>query len=64
VTGLTDNDEQRGWVVTIALANGDTIRREVTADPRLADTDGDGLSDALEKNIGTDPRHVDATAIS
>ena len=57
--GLTDNDEQRGWVVTIKLANGDTIRREVTGDPSLLDTDGDGLSDALEKNIGTDPRQVD-----
>jgi len=56
---LTDNDEQRGWVVTIQLANGDTIRREVTSDPGVADTDGDGLPDALEKNIGTDPRHAD-----
>jgi hypothetical protein len=57
--GLTDNDEQRGWVVTIKLANGDTVTRQVTSDPTLADTDGDGLSDALEKNIGTDPRQVD-----
>jgi hypothetical protein len=57
--GLTDNDEQRGWVVTIKLANGDTITRQVTSDPTLVDTDGDGLSDALEKNIGTDPRQVD-----
>jgi len=57
--GLTDNDEQRGWVVTITLANGDTIRREVTPDVTLRDTDGDGLEDGLEKNIGTDPRQVD-----
>ena len=57
--GLTDNDEQRGWVVTIKLANGDTIRRQVTADPTLVDSDGDGLDDALEKNLGTDPRQVD-----
>jgi hypothetical protein len=57
--GLTDNDEQRGWVVTILLANGDTIRRQVTADLGLVDTDGDGLSDALEKNLSTDPRQVD-----
>ena len=57
--GLTDNDEQRGWVVTIKLANGSTITRQVTSDPTLVDTDGDGLSDALEKNIGTDPRQVD-----
>jgi Bacterial TSP3 repeat len=57
--GLTDNDEQRGWVVTITLANGDKVTRQVTSDPTLADTDGDGLSDALEKSIGTDPRQVD-----
>lgn len=56
---LTDNDEQRGWVVTIQLTNGDTIRREVTSDPGVVDTDHDGLPDALEKNIGTDPRHAD-----
>jgi hypothetical protein len=57
--GLTDNDEQRGWVVTITLLNGDTVRREVTSDPTLADTDGDGLPDALEKRFGTDPRSAD-----
>ncbi len=56
---LTDNDEQRGWVVTIKLANGGTIVRQVTADLSLADTDGDGLDDALEKNLGSDPRQVD-----
>ena len=57
--GLTDNDEQRGWVVTIRLANGDTIERQVTSDLTLGDTDGDGLEDALEKNLGIDPRQVD-----
>ena len=31
----------------------------MTADLGLEDTDGDGLSDGLEKNIGTDPRQVD-----
>jgi hypothetical protein len=57
--GLTDNDEQRGWVITITLGNGDTVQREVTSDPTLEDTDGDGLSDALEKHVGTDPRQAD-----
>jgi hypothetical protein len=57
--GLADNEEQRGWVVTVVLANGETIHRDVTADPDSPDSDNDGLSDALEKNIGTDPRDPD-----
>jgi len=33
--------------------------RGVTSDPDVADTDGDGLSDAQEMNLGFDPRNVD-----
>ena len=35
------------------------MRREVTSDPELQDTDADGLSDLDEVQRGTDPRDVD-----
>lgn len=40
-----------GW--DVHLANGVTYH--VVSDPRFADIDGDGLSDAQEKALGTDP---------
>ena len=60
--GLSDADEQRGWVVMVMLANGQSVTREVTSDPTVADTDGDGLNDALEKSICADPRLRDTDA--
>ncbi|MBT8093932.1 MAG: hypothetical protein KJP08_03905 [Gammaproteobacteria bacterium] len=57
--GLSDADEQRGWVVTIVSADGTTISLEVTSDPFRADTDGDGISDADEFQAGYSPRSTD-----
>ena len=57
--GLSDNEEQRGWQVTVIAADGTTTTRTVTSDIRLADTDGDGLSDAQEFNLHFDPRSRD-----
>jgi len=57
--GVTDHVEQRGWQVTIKLANGGTRSWWVTSDPRVADTDGDDLGDAVELQLGSDPRNAD-----
>lgn len=57
--GLSDNEEQRGWVVFVRLTNGQVVSRDVTSDPTRADSDNDGLSDADEKAIGIDPRSKD-----
>lgn len=57
--GLTDNEEQLGWVVAVVLKNGDITLRDVTSDPFVADTDGDGLNDAEEKRRTSDPRDTD-----
>lgn len=57
--GLTDNEEQRGWIVTTRLANGDVLFREVTSSLDSPDTDADGLSDDVEKGLLTDPRDAD-----
>ncbi|HUW82967.1 MAG TPA: IPT/TIG domain-containing protein [Phycisphaerae bacterium] len=60
--GLLDNEEQRGWLVTVQLSNGQTHEREVTSSPLLVDTDDDGLTDFDEKRRGTDPRTGDTDA--
>jgi len=57
--GLPDHEEQRGWIVTVVLADGNIVQREVTSDPLLPDTDGDGLMDANEKARMSDPRDAD-----
>lgn len=57
--GMAENDEQRGWTVTVTLANGTEVERQVTSDPNTPDTDGDGLDDGLERLIGSDPRDTD-----
>ncbi|QDV89189.1 IPT/TIG domain protein [Phycisphaerae bacterium RAS2] len=57
--GLSDNEEQRGWVVFVRLTNGQVVSRDVTSDPTRADTDNDGLTDGEEKAIGIDPRSKD-----
>jgi cysteine-rich repeat protein len=57
--GMAENDEQRGWVVTVTLVNGTVVTRQVTSNPAAADTDGDGLDDRLERLIGSDPRDGD-----
>ena len=57
--GLSDAEEQRGYVVTVRLSSGDTVHREVTSNPFVVDTDGDGLNDDVEKERGSDPRDSD-----
>ena len=57
--GLADNVEQGGYVIFITLADGNIIERQVTSDPTLADTDGDGLSDLDEARVGSNPRQAD-----
>ncbi|PGF15938.1 hypothetical protein CP556_07280 [Natrinema sp. CBA1119] len=36
--------------------------RDVSADPLLDDTDGEGLPDAVEFELGTDPEQIDTTS--
>lgn len=54
--GINDFSEVRtGWTVSVQ----NKPSRVVYSDPRVVDTDGDGLSDAQEKIMGTDPRLTD-----
>ncbi|MBW7473088.1 hypothetical protein QQF73_17930 [Marinobacter sp. M216] len=57
--GLYDSEEQAGTIVVVEMANGEIITRQVTSDPNLADTDGDGLDDFLELQFGMNPRATD-----
>lgn len=57
--GLSDALEQRGWTVRVVQADGTAVTREVTSDPCVADTDGDGLTDLEERTYRTDPRVAD-----
>ncbi len=57
--GVADAAEQRGWFVTVRNSDGETKQREVNADPRVADTDGDGVSDLDEWTYLLDPRLAD-----
>ncbi len=57
--GVTDTDEQFGWSVTTTNGEGETRTIFVSADPRFADTDLDGISDADERQAGLDPRSPD-----
>ncbi|QSP96116.1 hypothetical protein LPB19_06935 [Marinobacter salinisoli] len=57
--GLYDSEEQAGTIVVVEMANGEIITRQVTSDPSLADTDGDGLDDFLELQFGMNPRATD-----
>ncbi len=57
--GLSDSVEQAGWTVSVKTADGRTQQRDVTSDPTLADTDGDGLTDLDERSLSTDPRASD-----
>lgn len=51
---LGDLEETLGWSITV---RGET--RHVVSDPCTGDTDGDGLVDDAEKELGTDPMSPD-----
>lgn len=56
---VDDDVETGGTLIDIVLLTG-TVRRNVTSDPTLKDTDGDGLLDSEELLVRlTDPRDVD-----
>ncbi|UCE58490.1 MAG: hypothetical protein JSU63_13730 [Phycisphaerales bacterium] len=57
--GVTDDQELRGWVVMIQQVGGEVLIVEVTSDPSLADTDGDGLDDFAERTRFSNPRSND-----
>jgi hypothetical protein len=57
--GLTDDLEQRGWVVHIVKSSGEIVSKDVTSDPFVRDSDGDGLDDFQEHRRCTDPRNAD-----
>lgn len=57
--GLSGSLELKGWEVTVKSANGEKTSYQVTSDPGLKDTDGDGLNDADERENGFDPRNAD-----
>lgn len=63
--GLVNFVETTGWTVTTypvsvtAHVQPAAVTRNVTSDPSLRDTDGDGLDDQAEFLRGTDPRNPD-----
>jgi len=58
--GLSDSDEQRGWIVTTVTAAGVVLTFEVTSDPLNPDTDGDGVTDNEEFHGALNPRTADS----
>ena len=60
--GLTDDEEQRGWVARWQLVDGTVVTKNVTSDPFNPNTDGDGFNDNSEKALSLDPRDWDTDA--
>lgn len=56
--GMDSPGEIEGKIIEITTLTG-VERRHVTSDPRVHDTDGDGLNDGDEYARGTDPRDFD-----
>ncbi|MBU0513105.1 MAG: LamG domain-containing protein, partial [Chloroflexi bacterium] len=55
--GLTDWEELQGWEFVYAFdTNGDPLVTRAQSDPLHRDTDGDSLSDKMEKKYGLNPR--------
>ena len=57
--GLADSIETNGWDVAVTAIDGTRTTHHVNSDPRLLDTDGDGLTDYEEFILKTDPRNPD-----
>ena len=57
--GIHDHIELIGWEVIVKRTDGGEEVRNVTSDPRLADTDADGVDDNEERNGSMDPRNSD-----
>lgn len=57
--GMTDAEELRGRIVTVAQGEQIVEQRQVTSDPFNADTDNDGLTDFEEFAIGSNGRSAD-----
>ena len=70
--GISDADEQSGWIVYVISASGNVTGRHVTSNPgnpdlpvdhpdniAARDTDGDGVTDNEEKHGALDPRTAD-----
>ncbi len=56
--GLSDQDELNGHLINVEYQSRG-IMVNVTSDPKMADTDADGLDDLLEWNLSSDPRSTD-----
>lgn len=59
--GVSNEDEVTGFVISVNETGspGGALDYAVYSDPRLVDTDGDGLDDGEERATRTDPRFVD-----
>ena len=57
--GLSDTSESFGWLVEIRQLNGRILSYRVSSEPAIADTDGDLLTDDVERSLGSDPRRAD-----
>ena len=57
--GLTDDAEQRGWIVKVTEVGGAARQIGVNSDPLSDDTDADQIRDPDERKFGTDPRNRD-----
>ncbi|MEQ8279931.1 MAG: hypothetical protein RMA76_03525 [Deltaproteobacteria bacterium] len=61
--GLSDYQElKKGWLVTITYDDGGsdaTVSYRVSSNPTRVDSDGDGLTDIEERDLGTDPNNPD-----
>ncbi|MBL9168141.1 MAG: hypothetical protein JNN07_10405 [Verrucomicrobiales bacterium] len=59
VDGINSTEETKKYEVTVRYGNGTQKIYESSSDPRLADTDGDGLSDYEERLLQLDARSID-----